>query len=1039
MSGDNRPGQTRRTWNGGRGASDSRPPSTKRHHLSIQNAIANRVTGRSVDTATPLNVQQRGGSRNMISFTSEMIQRLPLKQPRRLKISTVSAEYLQNSDIVITSDSRDPQTFGGVNDIRMGSTDDNETCGTCFQYDCPGHVGYIPLNVFIIDPLRARAVISVLSSVCHGCGKPLMDKRQAELDPALKFLKGADRLSYIADASTGMPCIDEEHMEEFERNERNARDIINPKCVITESKGKNYVVLEGNNKLYPDEILDIFSNISNEDARFLGFSHGSHPRDLIIQNLAVPPPVARPPVVIDDEVHPDKLTEQYAKIVSINNKIRPGDRISDQIPKIYELIQMIQSDRESSGGSKSSIASRIQQKKGLLRQHLMGKRTNHIARSVISPNSTLKFGEIGVSEKVARSGTFPVQVTQANFNHTLDLYRAGRINTWTPSHGQRKGEKIRLREDIVPEFRVGDMIGRWYQDGDVVVFNRQPSLHRYSLMGYTVKIVSGETTDLHPSSTTPHNADFDGDTGNLMFPHTPKSVHEARTIMHAVFNMMSETQNKPVVGIIMDSVTSAFLMTRPEESVNPFMFSEMLGHLSTPVDMVTLQQRAVQYGLHPFSGRTLFSSLFPEDFFYQKGKVVIIDGILVSGRPTSAHLGTAHRSIVQDLHKLYGPQRAADFITDATWLLLAWLDTYGFSIGPADCDYGEREQSRLAKRAEFEQIYAQLANLKEIPDDPLEAQRHEEKVQRALGEIDKFGRNLIMGMVDDNELTEILGRPNAIAVMGKESGAGSKGDPFNYGQIFGAGGQQFYNGARMVPRGNETRVLPTHPFRENQREEAPPEERGYVQRSYWEGLSPEGIFAMLWGGRQGLINTANSTAAVGTMQRDLSKALEGIVYGDDGTIRSTNGNIYAFSYGGDELDVAHLMNVQTPSYGTVSLPFDADSLIDKINAEHGWIKEEYLEGIEENRNMNEFVEHDLARSAVRRDEFEQPPAHMNRPYGVPEAAVMLSDFRDQNEADARNEARHREATATSMVAGSSRATSAQPKKRKVRSKKVTKK
>lgn len=952
----------------------------------------------NVDTSVPSGIARH----TIVQATSHMINELEDVRPSMVRISTAGEDLINKIAVVeITSKSKDPNERTGVNSKRMGIANNGEMCTYCSQFACPGHYGKITLNTMVIHPIYNRQVIAVLQSICHNCSGLILSRHTLEDTPSIAKATEWNRLKEIASKSVGKPCL----RQQGGRNECYARrQQTNPPIDLTESKNKNYVVyVQDNHKRYYSaaDIRMKLDGISDEDARLLGFGPNSHPRDLIITVLPVIPPIARPSVCAGSDIKPDQLTEQYSKIVVSNAAVLnstaethlKGDKLYDDIS---ELIIKKRAGRVSAEEF-FSILRRINGKDSITRRATQGKRVDFSARGVLSPGSDLEFGEVGVPESVARFFHMPVTITQANYNYVVSLIQAGRIVSWTPSRGPRKGIKLSVNPGDSINPKIGDEIERWAEDGDMVVFNRQPSLHKYSFLGYTIKIIQDNVMRVHPSSTGPHNADFDGDTANQLYPRDAKSVEEVRQLMHAVNNMINEMQNKPIVGLILDSIASAFLLTRPDEAVDTLIFADVLGKMKTQVNMIELQERAARYGLHPFSGRTLFSALFPKDFYYKKGDVWVIDGVLVAGQIKSMHVGATHRSVIQDIHKEYGAERAARFLTDATWMLIAWLDTYGFSVGPTDCEFGASAKSQEEKLKNIGVIRSRLEALGKIPREEIRKEHHEKKVQKELDAIKVLGKNI--AMIEMVKKIDELGRSNSIGVMVKDIGAGGKGDLFNVCQIGAAVGQQFYNGARLCPSlSGGQRCLPTQPCRDPKSDVlAPMEERGFCISSFWEGMSVEEMFYLLWGGREGLINTSKSTAEVGATQRDLSKALENIVYMADGTVRSVQGPIYSFSYGNDGLESGHLLNVNTPSHGTIPSYCDTDAIIEQANAAVGWIRAEVLDKIAENENMHEIIERGLQRDIERREE----PVSEDYDYGVPVRQSVASLIRDPEQTPSR--------------------------------------
>lgn len=958
--------------------------------------------------------------RNVRDKVEEIVEGLRKEDATRIRISTVSAKLISEIAVVtITSPDIMLEENGGVNDRRMGVTSHSDYCRHCRQIDCPGHYGQIILNEPVINPAYIKMVVAVLNCVCIGCGT-LLFKSWIETDPGIRRLSGWPRILAIAKKSKGGICNSENLKPLRGQDERPSDRPIytcggskNP--VVSLPKGrkkgtteaKNYLTIKRDHgepaPISAAKAYEVLNRISDEDARLLGYNTpDSHPRDMILLRLAVIPPSARPSEIIDNKIEKDDLTSQYQKIVKANNEINDGtvrffkktkkpktkqDMANALYDRISELIYGKLSEKRVNYDTFVSIFQRINGKDALVRGAMMGKRTDYSARGVFSPGGDLEFGEVGVPERVARDFHMPVRVTQDNLDWIISLLRAGRLVYHTAHRGEMKNRKMEIRTGARVTIEVGDEVERMLQDGDLVAANRQPSLHKYSYMAYSVKIV--DTFRMHPSATTPHNMDFDGDAANILFHRDPKSIRELRELMHITKNMINDAQNKPVVGLILDSIIGAYLLTSYTENVDPFTFTDVFNRMKKDnrITITSLQSRAVKYGLSPYSGRTLFSALFPEDFYYKQAGVLVIDGILIAGRITSSHVGVKHRSIIQDILVQYGSERAARFITDATWLLTAWLQTFGFSVGPADCDYGRLQKE--IKEQELKKIYAELMELGPRPDDKIRRRNYESRVQAVLSKVNIFGRNL--GKQAMGECTMIKGRQNAMGIMSSDTGAGAKADPANLCQMGGFIGPQFFQGARLCATLNKgSRCLVTQPCRDPESDiEPPPQERGFCESSFWEGTTPEEMFYLLQAGREGLMNTSKSTSEVGRTRRDIAKALENIIIWDDLTIRNQRDEtnikkfepqtIYAFSYGGDGLYSGELLNVNTPSQGTVPTFCDVDMIVNKLNSSVGWIREDLFTAIQNNETKFQQMELQQLEVPARGE----PPVPISYDYGTP--------------------------------------------------------
>ena len=147
---------------------------------------------------------------------------------------------------------------------------------------------------------------------------------------------------------------------------------------------------------------------------------------------------------------------------------------------------------------------------------------------------------------------------------------------------------------------------------------------------------------------------------------------------------MSSEANRPIMGLVMNSISGAYLMTRSDTMIDDVLFSELIGMIIRCTRLPTLYTRLMKYGVHPRSGRALFSALLPESFYYNQKGILVMEGILIQGQLKKSHVGTSNRSIIQELWKNYGAKTTSDFFTNATWIINKWLIERGFSVGLHD-------------------------------------------------------------------------------------------------------------------------------------------------------------------------------------------------------------------------------------------------------------------------------------------------------------------------------------------------------------------
>lgn len=873
----------------------------------------------------------KGERDEILAETARKEAELPLLTIMKSAISLYSHKDMEHIAPIIVNN-LNFQGTNSVNDNRMGVVSLNQACHYCSQIDCPGHYGRIDFRVSIYNPAFIREVVSVLTCVCNDCGGLLVTED-------VMRQQGFLRLSYDKRlAALEAHCKDIGCLRSF------AKDIIpctkNPVFINTDIREKGEIIYkipqDGNRKattedaphLMPIEtVVSILERISEDDARLLGFPRGSHPRNMIMRSILVPPVIARPPIYENGGTHHDQLTHTYINIMRKVMDIQNGK--SGATGELYKAVKhlIFKSDAKKTGGREFlSIVERIQGKAALLRALLMGKRVNYCGRTVAGPDPSLRYGQIRIPESWAAVLTKRVTVTRFNIHHLAALLAAGRITHITfKDTGLRKFYDPRFKYRL----RIGDQVDRWLENGDRVVINRQPTLHRQSMMGYEVVLGHQLTIGLHLSYTTPMNCDFDGDENNVWNPQDFEVEAEVDILMNVKQNIMSAEQNKPIMGLVMNSVTGAFLLSMPTTRIDDDLFAELLSMVTNQASLLTLYSRLMKYGIHPRSGQAIFSAMLPEDFTYSQKGVEIKEGVLVEGLLKKSHVGSSDRSIIQELYKKYGSEITANFFTDAPWIINKWIIERGFSVGMLDCinlaidtDGREYDKNIRVLEEELAKIYVQLEALGGKMADPIEETYRQRQINNLVNIAQGIGLRLAK---------EILRRDNSIGVM-TDQGAGTKGGIANVGQMFGAVGQQFYRGERLKPTmTGGRRLLPTYDVDDNN-----PEANAFIPVSFYTGLSPEALFFLQAGGREGILDTALKTADTGAMQHRMIKAFENVVIGNDGSIRNTIGTMFSPTYN-NGYDIAETMIVEHASKSKLSSFIDIKSLANDLNTKRGWV------------------------------------------------------------------------------------------------------
>ncbi len=137
-----------------------------------------------------------------------------------------------------------------------------------------------------------------------------------------------------------------------------------------------------------------------------------------------------------------------------------------------------------------------------------------------------------------------------------------------------------MREELAQKLRVGDVVERHIRDGDIVLFNRQPSLHKLSIMSHRVKVRPWRTFRLNECACNPYNADFDGDEMNMHVPQTEEARTEATILMGVKHNLVTPRNGEPIVAAIQDFITASYLISKRDRFFDRAQFSQICSYFA---------------------------------------------------------------------------------------------------------------------------------------------------------------------------------------------------------------------------------------------------------------------------------------------------------------------------------------------------------------------------------------------------------------------------------------------------------------------------
>jgi len=819
-----------------------------------------------------------------------------------------------------------------VDDPRLGTIENNKLCATCDKTneECPGHLGIITLPTNFIHPFFREIVIKVLESICFSCNKLLITEQLIK-DKGFNYLKGVSRLRDISNFCKKERCINPDCGGGVNPKFKTTKAASNENRMVfyTIKKGK----LEEEHYLTVDTVKSKLDCISEKDAILLGF-HKNHPRNFIIDFVPVIPLSARPWIMREGETKDDYITSAYLDILSKKIESFQYDNKDDKEEKYKSILFFYdhlirncdQAYTRSPRDICKSIADRIVHKEGLIRKHLMGKRCDYTARSPLGPNRSINFGFLAPPEKM-KDLTIPEMITQYNYEYLKELANKGNITYICPKKGNLSGRKLKF--DISKHnLFIGDKIGRKVQNNDIVLFNRQPTLHKQSMLGYLCHFQDKESIGVHLSSTSGLNADFDGDEGNIHVVQTISAQVEARLVMSATNCIMSSSNSVPVASLVYNSISGAYLLTSDDLLFTKEEFEEGLDSIYkyTNNNYVRNNYSTIEDRLDnikKYSGKALCSVLFPPDFWYKNHKVIISEGILRNGRLKKNDVGSSENSIIQCLWKRYGQDITSNFISDANFLFNWYLLKYGFTVGISDCmpttgiDEFNENKFRILK-----ELNEELYSVNKLREDATNLE-FEEKEERERILCRTAGAKI------QDKANKLLKSTNTIKIM-CESGA--KGSALASSQlIVGSLGQAFVNNKRPEKKiTNDKRWLTTFSVDDNS-----PESRGFAVNSYFEGLGPNEFFAQAQAGRITVMDTAIKTSDVGYMQRKMIKAQEDLIISYDGGVRNQTGIIFQFCYGAG-FSTQNMVLDKTDEGSEIYSFFNTKNLCGRINSDNGF-------------------------------------------------------------------------------------------------------
>ncbi|XP_077289293.1 RNA polymerase I subunit RpI1 [Arctopsyche grandis] len=812
----------------------------------------------------------------------------------------------------------------------------------------------------IYDKFLNDAIRSIKNKACLYCKQPLF--KISKLNNKLTYaIYNTENNKLTKKVTSLMPDVSRDHLRELWNNDRQIMQLIVP--VLKSIKS--------------DQPMDIF----------------------FLDIIPVPPPAVRPCNILKSQVIEHPQTQVYKTILKAGFVIRTitqylqiemgvvseeEQMMSDEskfvvksafgdstLEKLHNTWQEQQSavdcliSNEGTGKGEQGLKQIIEKKDGVIRLHMMGKRVNFAARSVITPDPNISIGEIGIPEAFAMKLTYPVPVTSWNVDEMRKMVingpekhpgavkiedQSGKVIS-IPSWDSKKRESLAMRLLTPDENKDAGVkiVHRHLINGDVLLLNRQPTLHKPSIMAHKARVLKGEKTlRMHYANCKSYNADFDGDEMNAHFPQNEIARSEGYHIMNVNNQYLVPKDGTPLSGLIQDHVISGVALTVRGKFFTKADYQQLvfqsLSHLQkkiillpptilkpcqlwsgkqvistliinitpekkTPITLIGIAkisskawQRSLQQW-HKASG-----TIFSNSSTMSESEVIIRNGELLSGVLDKAHFGATPYGLVHSFFELYGGNYSSTLLSSLAKLFTYFLQWEGFTLGVKDIlvvPLADQTRSKIIKkcRAIGNSTAAEAVGLD--PDTETEelvkaleiAASKDSKFKALLDRkyksaLDKFTNDINKTCLPLGLLMQFPSNNLQLMVQ-----SGAKGSTVNTMQISCLLGQIELEGKRP-PLMVSGRSLPSFPPFETS-----PRAGGFIDGRFMTGIQPQEFFFHCMAGREGLIDTAVKTSKSGYLQRCLIKHLEGIAIKYDMTVRDSDNSIVQFAYGEDGMDV----------------------------------------------------------------------------------------------------------------------------------------
>ena len=752
-----------------------------------------------------------------------------------------------------------------------------ELCIKCkkYSFQCPGHGIYVPIQSAMINP-NALVIIRKLAMLfCFDCGSPYA---------AWEYYPGSgfQRFLEIAEKKIEIECS-------------------NPNCEgrtdLKINKSKVYDMFKnGTKQIMPEEIREFLKKIPERYYKIFAMEKGSVINS-IMSFIYIMPLCMLPRGFANGQTRESPLWTTLRTLHGFACEKNPKivKFYYDSIVKTIAATQTTQVEPHNV---------RMNTKLGFIRYTATTRRICNITRAVLNPGS-MSFGKIRIPRE-SKMLEIKERVTAYNFDSIIEAREAGEIKRiWAPSSDYPQWLHY------TSKISIGDIVLRQLREGDTVLFCRQPVLHSHSIVAYTVEFSDGNTIEIHSSNTTPHNADFDGDEGNIHVVPSTRGRVELEILAHTTQIVIGPQSSSPMMGVVFNGISGGYLLS-VSKNMNVKLYEELKTKIKNPY---TKKFSKIEY-----NGKELISYLFPPTFNYTgknkdpEKRVKIVNGIFVSGILDKGELAETRNGIVHKLVIRYNTNVASRFISDAQFLFVECLVHYGLSLSFKNYEMNLLPDDWEERVKKVDKIVRKIEKIREKTTVG-ERQHYDEIIKSHINGLLLYPKTQLDAADTNLELI----------ILAKLSRA--RGDPGNILSVVGLLGQQYSFGERL----NDNRMYPRVTYYHEPHSKGI-REHGFIDKAYINGLDPDHFWMACYDARVSLIIVQMNTPISGQKSREMVIHLTDLVTNEYSEVRGHESSLLMTTYG-DGADPSCLSPVRTKK-GIINTVFNVDEIIDELNTQY---------------------------------------------------------------------------------------------------------